>query len=230
VTLPNAPCRNQYFGGPNQWRTIGVGIDIGQGQTARGNRRKPRTALAMNRWTLHPFGRMRVPRAAGIVLALLLWGWTALADSIGIPIELPVRAIASVPRDWRPYACAMSNETKIVCAIKIYLACTTLYRTDLCELVGLYPRLVPQDAYDIYGEGDTSPYNPEPSHEQFRLLEFRNLDARYSPPVLLVHVESRTCYRLGPPPQCSGWYSQYLIISHLDTGAPSIAASGGLVE
>ena len=164
-----------------------------------------------------------------VVLVLTACISIAAADDFaGMPADLPIGEIKSVTRDWRPHLCRRSDRQKVICAIEAFLGCTTFYRTDLCERVGLYPSLIPQDGYDLYGEGDTGPFGPDPAVEQYRLLEFRSLDARYAPPLLLVHMESRTCYRVGPPPHCGPWWPQYAVISHLDTATPAIAADGAL--
>jgi hypothetical protein len=171
----------------------------------------------------------RLLAAPGVfVLALVTCLSSAAYDFSGMPADLPIGEIKSVTPDWRPHLCRRSDRQKVICAIEAFLACTTFYRIDLCERVGIYPSVVPQDEYDLYGEGDTNPFGPGPAVEQYRLLEFRSLDARYAPPLLLVHMESRTCYRTGPPPQCSVWWSEYAIISHLDTATPEIAAAGAL--
>lgn len=161
-----------------------------------------------------------------VALAFGAFGAVAADVYSGMPADLPIAEIASVHRDWQPHLCRKSDRQKVIGAIEAYIACGTFYRTDLCERAGLYPSPLWRDSYDLYGEGDTSPFDPDPAVVQYRLLEFRSLDARYSPPLLVVHMESRTCYRVGPPPRCGPWWPRYAVISHLDTAAPAITASG----
>lgn len=171
----------------------------------------------------------RLLAAPGVfVLALIACPLSAADDFTELPADLPIGEVKSVTRDWRPYACGMSARTRVICAIEAFLACSTFERRDLCERVGLYPSQVPQHDYDIYGEGSFDLFPPTPAVEQYRLLEFRSLDVRYSPPLLLIHFESRTCYHSGPPPDCDLWWRRYAVISHLYTSEPDIAEWGAL--
>jgi hypothetical protein len=166
----------------------------------------------------------------GVAVLVLAGSLSSAADEFTeMPADLPVGEIKSVTRDWHPYACGMSARTRVICAIEAFLACSTFERRELCERVGLYPSRVPQHEYDIFGEGSFELFPPTPAVQQYRLLEFRGLDAQYSPPLLVIHFESRTCYRSGPPPDCDLWWPRYAIISHLDTTEPDIAEWGTLV-
>jgi hypothetical protein len=171
----------------------------------------------------------RILAVGALVLALSTWEATALADPADIPTDLRLREIKSVTRDWRPHACETSARTRVICAIEKFMACGSFERTDLCEEVGWYPSRIPQHAYDVYGEGSFEPFPKTPAVRQYRLQEFRNLDARYSPPLLVIHLESRICYRGGPPPDCGQWWPVYYILSHLDTTGPDVAEWGTLV-
>jgi len=166
-----------------------------------------------------------------VVLVLVACLSSAAAESLGFPTELPLGEIKSVDRDWRPRRCEISDRDKVVCAIEAFIACATFYRRDLCGRVGLYPLLISKHEYYLYGESNfDDPFGPSPAIVQYRLLEFRNLDERYFPSVLLVHMESRTCYRTGPPPDCERWWPGYAIITNLDTTQPNIAEWGTLMS
>jgi hypothetical protein len=180
----------------------------------------------MKRWTwsLRPLAAF-----GAAALALVACISSAAAGPNGIPDDLPIGEIKTVNGDWRPHLCEISDRNKVVCAIEAFIACATFYRRDLCQRVGLYPLLITTDEYYLYGEANfDDPFGPEPALVHYRLLEFRNLDERYFPPVLLVHLESRICYRIGPPPLCKSWSHEYAILTALDTTQPNMAAWGAM--
>jgi hypothetical protein len=165
----------------------------------------------------------RILAVGALVLALSTWEATALADPADIPTDLPLRDIRSVDRDWQPDRCT-SETPPVICTLDAFLACLNFYRRDLCELAGFYPSRISRHEHDLYFDIDH--FEPLASVVQYRLLEYGSLDARYEPPLLLVHLERRNCYRGPPLPPCGAWWPRYAIISHLYTTAPEIAAWG----
>jgi hypothetical protein len=171
-----------------------------------------------------PFGPRH--KLGAIVVALFAWIEGALGDVYGIPTQLPLGEIKLVDRDWRPRRCGITDSNRAVCAIEAYFACLFFMRRDLCEIAGWHPRQVPMEEDLLFGDRGIDGPLPDPSLVQYRLVEFRNLDERFSPPVLVVGLELRRCYRSGPPPVCDSWEARFVVLTSLDTPAPYIAELG----
>ncbi len=160
------------------------------------------------------------------VLVLVAWLSSATADSRGIPADLPIGEVKTLKRNWQPDDCTRSEREQIVCTVEAFIVCQYFFREDLCERVGLYPTLIPEQDYVLYSERIVEWDFVAPDYRQYRMLEFRSLDERYSPPILLVHIETRECWYMHGPPWCSIWGREYEIISSLDSVQPNVAAWG----
>lgn len=170
--------------------------------------------------------RLLAAPSAG-ALALVAWLSSVTADSRGIPADLPIGELKTLRRDWQPDDCTRSEREQIICTIEAFFVCNDFFRKDLCERVGLYPSLVPEQEYVLFIGRIVEGEFVLPDLRQYRLLEFRSLDERYSPPILLVHVEMRYCWHIARRPvSCSVWGQEYEIISSLDTAQPNVAAWG----
>lgn len=168
-----------------------------------------------------------------VTLALLAWFAPTVAETLdipadlrGVPADLPLGVIKTVNSNWQPDDCTKSEREQVVCTISAFIACQDFFRRDLCDRVGLYPALVPEQDYVLYGKPFVEGDDVRPDIRQYRLLEFRNLDDRYSPPILLVHVDARACWHTQGPLNCGAWEPEYVVISSLDTAEPNVAAWG----
>jgi hypothetical protein len=140
--------------------------------------------------------------------------------------DVPIGKIEAIDARWQPNACEGSGRKEIPCAVAAYLACDSFFRTDLCERVGIYPTLIPRQDYRLYGRRVVEWDWVAPDFEQYRIVEVRNLDERYWPPLWIVHLEVRDCWRMKRPPSCSGWGMLYQIIWNTDTLVSDVVAAG----
>lgn len=167
----------------------------------------------------------------GALAMLVAWPSSAADDRIGLPEEWPFGKTETIGRDWRPGDCRIWDRQGIICAIEAFIACEDFFRKELCEQVGLYPSLVPEHDYALYGQRVVEADWVQPDLRQYRLLEIGSLDPRYLPPLLLAHIETRYCWRMERRPVfCSLWWREYAVISELDSTEPNIAASGVVAQ